>query len=106
MDKRILVTGGNAGIGYAVCKQLATKGCHVFLCSRSTEKGLTAVKSILDEVPSAKVDLVQCDTSQVHGAASLGQRCLLTPIDFTPFLICALPPAPPRTSRCEQRLQL
>jgi len=33
-------TGGNSGIGLALCKLLATEhGCYVYLGSRSAEKG-------------------------------------------------------------------
>jgi NAD(P)-dependent dehydrogenase (short-subunit alcohol dehydrogenase family) len=35
--KRVLVTGGNAGIGLALCRQLCVDhGCHVIMGSRST----------------------------------------------------------------------
>ena len=34
--KRVLVTGGNAGIGLALCRQLCVDhGCHVIMGSRS-----------------------------------------------------------------------
>jgi NAD(P)-dependent dehydrogenase (short-subunit alcohol dehydrogenase family) len=34
--KRVLVTGGNTGIGLALCRQLSVDhGCHVILGSRS-----------------------------------------------------------------------
>ena len=33
--KHVLVTGGNTGIGFALCRQLAADhGCHVYLGSR------------------------------------------------------------------------
>jgi len=72
--KTVLVTGGNAGIGFALCKQLAVdKGCTVFLGARNPEKGAAAVKSILDNAPSAKVEFVQCDVqddASVQAAAA------------------------------------
>jgi len=47
MAKRIVVTGGNSGIGFALCKQLVTEhGCHVYLGSRSLERGTDAVNKI------------------------------------------------------------
>jgi len=47
MAKRIVVTGGNSGIGLALCKQLVTEhGCHVYLGSRSLERGTDAVNNI------------------------------------------------------------
>jgi NAD(P)-dependent dehydrogenase (short-subunit alcohol dehydrogenase family) len=43
MDKRLaVVTGGNRGIGYEICRQLARKGLRVVLTSRDSEKGREA----------------------------------------------------------------
>ena len=45
--KAILVTGGNDGIGLALCTQLAVDhGCRVFMGSRSLERGEAAVAKI------------------------------------------------------------
>lgn len=63
--KSILVTGGNAGIGRALCKLLASEhGCRVFMGSRSVDKGQAAVASICEEAPACagKIDVVQLDT--------------------------------------------
>jgi len=50
LKKRILVTGANTGIGLALTKQLvADYGCHVYLGSRSTEKGEKAVAEVKSE---------------------------------------------------------
>jgi len=60
--QRVLVTGGNQGIGFALCKQLAVDhGCHVYLGSRNAEKGAAAVKSIMDAAPKANVECIQID---------------------------------------------
>jgi len=71
------VTGGNAGIGLALCKLLATEdGCHVYMASRSMEKGQAALKQIEAEVPACQghVELVQldvCDTSSISAAVEI-----------------------------------
>jgi len=47
--KVILVTGGNAGIGYALCKQLVLEhDCVVYLGARNVERGTKAVQDIQD----------------------------------------------------------
>lgn len=61
MAKRILVTGGNDGIGFALCKQLVSQGCHVYLGARNQEKGDAAVKSILETSPDGKCELAVVD---------------------------------------------
>ena len=43
------VTGGNRGIGFQICRDLAKEGFEVILTARNTEKGLEAVEKIKDE---------------------------------------------------------
>lgn len=82
--KSVLVTGGNAGIGLALCKQLATEdGCHVYLCARSHDKGVAAVQSILKANPKASVDLIQLDVGNdksVSSAAATLKGMLKAPL--------------------------
>lgn len=85
MSKNILVTGGNAGIGFALCKLLATgttpdspykapapPSCHVFLGCRSLERGEAAVKQILDDFPDAagKIEVLQIDVTDEASCAA------------------------------------
>ena len=41
-----IVTGGNRGIGYEICKELAGAGCHVVLTSRNEEDGRQALAKL------------------------------------------------------------
>lgn len=59
--KTALVTGGNRGIGFEVCKQLATEGARVILASRDIEKGMMAVSELQKEF--SDVTFVQLDVS-------------------------------------------
>ena len=72
--KHIFVTGGNDGIGFALCKQLAADGHFVYLGSRSAEKGVAAVAAI-----GENATLVVCDVtsdSSVAAAAAAVQGML------------------------------
>jgi NAD(P)-dependent dehydrogenase (short-subunit alcohol dehydrogenase family) len=72
----ILVTGGNKGIGFEICRQLARGGHHVILSARSAERGEKAVKALADE--GLKVDFLLLDTgddaSIQRAARELKQR--------------------------------
>ena len=47
MNPRIaVVTGGNKGIGFEICRQLASKGINVVLTARDETRGLRAVKTL------------------------------------------------------------
>jgi NAD(P)-dependent dehydrogenase (short-subunit alcohol dehydrogenase family) len=50
MGKRVaVVTGGNRGIGFEICRQLAQRGLTVVLTSRSAAKGRAAAKALADD---------------------------------------------------------
>jgi NAD(P)-dependent dehydrogenase (short-subunit alcohol dehydrogenase family) len=57
-ERRItLVTGGNRGIGLAVCKQLAARGHRVLLGSRDLDKGRAAAKALRGDVTAVALDV-------------------------------------------------
>ena len=81
--KSILVTGGNQGIGFALCKQLAIDyNCHVFLTARNTERGQAAASKINQLISSNRnspsscgsVDFLTLDTSSDESVAKAAQE--------------------------------
>mmetsp|Transcript_15071 Transcript_15071/g.50033 ORF Transcript_15071/g.50033 Transcript_15071/m.50033 type:complete len:283 (-) Transcript_15071:195-1043(-) len=72
--KHIFITGGNAGIGFALCKLLVgeREDTFVFLGSRDAEKGAAAVKSISDAYPAAadRIALVAIDVGDEASVAA------------------------------------
>ena len=67
--KRILVTGGNKGIGKAICQRLLTEWSDtiVYLGSRDIERGRAAIQDIVDQLGADKcqdrLQLMVLDTS-------------------------------------------
>lgn len=64
-DQNILVTGGNAGIGYFVAEQLAATGALVVLGSRDGSKADAAMASIRSRVPGARLRHLPLDLADL-----------------------------------------
>ncbi|KAJ7679459.1 hypothetical protein DFH06DRAFT_974876 [Mycena polygramma] len=62
--KIILVTGGNAGIGYETVKQLLLKNAKVYLAARSPERAAAAIKRLEDETKRMAI-FIQLDLSDL-----------------------------------------
>jgi len=74
--KNILVTGGNAGIGYALCRQLvAEHNCHVYMGARNAQRGQTAVKDIQTKHPDKAtiIELLVMDVSNDESVNNIAQ---------------------------------
>jgi NAD(P)-dependent dehydrogenase (short-subunit alcohol dehydrogenase family) len=77
--KTVVVTGGNAGIGYFTAEQLAGAGARVILAARNRVKAETAMDSIRRRVPRAELEFVPLDLTSLDsvrdaaaGIAALG----------------------------------
>lgn len=62
---RVLVTGGNAGLGYFACEQLAAAGAAVVMASRSEEKAQAAIAAIRGRHPGAEVTFQSLDLADL-----------------------------------------
>lgn len=51
-----MVTGGNKGIGYETCRQLAKEGIVVVLTARDERRGIEALEKLKEEYSSNKTD--------------------------------------------------
>src|SRR5262245_10020844 len=65
----IVVTGGNRGIGFEICRQLAGRGAHVVLTARQPEAGEEAVKRLAAQKLAAQFHPL--NVTDPAGAAAL-----------------------------------
>jgi NAD(P)-dependent dehydrogenase (short-subunit alcohol dehydrogenase family) len=66
-----MVTGGNAGIGFEVCKQLIVQGAHVLVvCRRNDETALQQLEAVQSSsARGGKATLVLCDVSSAQSVS-------------------------------------
>lgn len=64
-DKRVLITGANAGIGVETARALAATGAEVFMACRTQTTAEAARDSILASHPAARLSLLPLDLSDL-----------------------------------------
>jgi NAD(P)-dependent dehydrogenase (short-subunit alcohol dehydrogenase family) len=61
MQKTVVITGANAGMGFAAAVALARKGHTVCMLCRSEERGQKALEQAIQQSGSADIHLYACD---------------------------------------------
>lgn len=72
--RRCLVTGANAGIGFATAQALAERGAEVVLLCRSRERGEAAAGRIRERTASGAVSVEALDVSSLAAVREVGAR--------------------------------
>lgn len=72
--RTIVITGGNAGIGYFASEQLAGAGARIVMASRSKDRANAAAASIRSRVPNAQVDFIQLDLSSLGSVREAAEK--------------------------------
>ena len=72
--KTIIVTGGNSGIGFEAVKSFSIKGAEIILACRNEQNGESAKKKILDEYPSAKINIMILDLADLKSIHSFAMK--------------------------------
>ncbi|KAK3434335.1 short-chain dehydrogenase TIC 32, chloroplastic [Eucalyptus grandis] len=61
-----VVTGTSSGIGMETARVLALHGVHVVMAMRNVDAGRSVKEAILQELPSAKLDVMELDLSSME----------------------------------------
>lgn len=65
VEKTIIITGANSGIGLEAAKIFSSRGAQVILAVRNQQKGEAAVASILSDNNNAKVEVMSLDLADL-----------------------------------------
>jgi NAD(P)-dependent dehydrogenase (short-subunit alcohol dehydrogenase family) len=68
-NKRAIVTGSTAGIGFAIARGLAQAGAAVVINGRSRDSVAAAVERLKGEVPRSRVEGIPADLARADGVA-------------------------------------
>ncbi|XP_052727573.1 short-chain dehydrogenase TIC 32, chloroplastic isoform X2 [Vigna angularis] len=60
-----IVTGASSGLGLETTRVLASRGVHVVMAVRNVESGKNVKETVLEEIPSAKIDVMELDLSSM-----------------------------------------
>lgn len=60
-----VISGASSGIGTETSRVLALHGVHVIMAVRNVDAGRNVKETILKEIPTAKVDVMELDLSSL-----------------------------------------
>jgi NAD(P)-dependent dehydrogenase (short-subunit alcohol dehydrogenase family) len=72
-DRRVLVTGGSQGIGYAVARAFLQEGCNVVIAARNEERLQSALERLSNDAPS-QIRGKAIDLSRAGAASALADE--------------------------------
>lgn len=73
--KTIIITGGNAGLGYEAARQFLTlRASRVILAVRSRTKGLEAASALKDTYPAATIETFDLDLDDYQSGLQFAQK--------------------------------
>jgi NAD(P)-dependent dehydrogenase (short-subunit alcohol dehydrogenase family) len=75
-DKVIIITGGNAGLGYQSSVEFAKRGATVVIACRDEHKGQHAMSRISAQYPSATVDTIALNLIDFESVKRFSERFL------------------------------
>lgn len=85
-QKICLITGANAGIGFATAKGMLSKGYHVIVHARNKEKTDSTQQRLYKEFPDGRISTVHADLSSFKQIREMASQ-LDTQIDHLDVLI-------------------
>ncbi|MCB0631380.1 MAG: SDR family oxidoreductase [Saprospiraceae bacterium] len=71
---KVLITGGNRGIGKAAAEKLLNQNFEVVITTRDLQKGEAAISELKEKTGKTTIDLIEGDLSDIQSCFSLANR--------------------------------
>ncbi|KAG6490382.1 hypothetical protein ZIOFF_051678 [Zingiber officinale] len=73
---RFFNPGGSSGIGAETARVLALRGAHVIIAARNMQAANEVKQRIVDEIPSAKIDIIQLELGSLKSVRACAEKFL------------------------------
>ncbi len=70
-SKRVIITGANSGLGKESAIALAKLGAEIVLAVRDTNKGQSVKNQILNQTPSAVIEVAELDLMDLDSVTKI-----------------------------------
>jgi len=80
-SKRVIITGANSGLGKESAFALAKLGAEIVLAVRDTNKGQSVKNQILNQTPSAVIEVAELDLMDLDSVRKFAAKQSTKPID-------------------------
>ncbi|PHN03703.1 SDR family oxidoreductase [Flavilitoribacter nigricans] len=71
---KVLITGGNRGIGKAAAEKLLNQNCEVIITVRDPQKGRAAISELKEKTGKSAINMVEGDLSDIQSCFTLADR--------------------------------
>lgn len=88
-NKKVIITGANSGLGFAIADHCLTKGASIVMACRNIKKAQEARDNLLVKHENAKIDIVFYDQSTLERCKTFAKEIIVNHSDFYALVLNA-----------------
>lgn len=88
-NQKIIVTGANSGIGFAISEIVLSKGASLVMGCRNIDKANVAKETLLKKYPNASIEILIYDQSSLESSRSFVKEIISKHNDFNSLILNA-----------------
>ena len=83
--KTMVITGGNSGVGFELIRHVLRRDYRIIMAVRNIERGNKAREKLLEEFPSAQIEVWNLDLASLDSIHSFCDKVIRDGVDFDVF---------------------